>query len=288
MKKEEILLQAIGMLPDEMAAEDVTEELMAEAANIEKGEKRKKYLHKCSYALAAACFLVIITSLYLSGGNNIHQRDIISSSNINVITGKSDSNSVNSAVNSGKDDNIKLFVYGNIEQQKSYAKDKSYNNIARKEILYGKTVKLETVNLIHDNNKTKSSSKRAKEVKYIVFGMDRDFYFTISTKAGKTYIFNEKNGEKHFVNGEKTLCKAGNKVYFDISSAKTDKSSSGNIKNWDKTGKEVIAYTDIYLKNGKTLETAGRFYIGKKEKNKTVKDKEGDVYYGLFENKNGN
>lgn len=40
MKKEEILLQAIGMLPDEMAVQDVTEELLKGAASIEKRQMR--------------------------------------------------------------------------------------------------------------------------------------------------------------------------------------------------------------------------------------------------------
>ena len=40
MKKEEILLQAIGMLPDEIIMESVTEELLEGAVNIEKEEKK--------------------------------------------------------------------------------------------------------------------------------------------------------------------------------------------------------------------------------------------------------
>ncbi len=263
MKKEEILLQAIGMLPEEMAVEDVTEEILEGAANIEKDEKRRKFLHKCSYALAtAACFAIIITGLYLFRGRSIRQPDTVIDENVNIITGKSSSEYTN----------IKFFLYGNKsnrEQQKTGTEDSIYNGIVSKEVLYGKTVKLETA-------------------RYIIFGMDRDFYFTIPQKPGKTYILNEKSGKKHFVKEEKVLCKAGNKVYFDISGTKVDKGSICNIEAWDKEGIELAAFTDIYLKNGKDIKKAARFYIGEKEKNKTGKAKKGDVYYGFLEIENGN
>lgn len=286
MKKEEILLQAIGMLPDEMAVQDVTEELLEGAASIEKKANARRFLHKCSYVLAAAaCFAVIITSLFFTGRQDIHQPDDINNDGTGILTGESKNDSVNSTGNSEKDNNIKLFVYsdgGSTEQQKSNSEDKSYNDTVRKEVLYGKTVKLPALKLAQYS----SASKKTKETEYIVFSMDRDFYFTVPGNAGRTYIFNEKSGKKHFVNGEEALCKAGNKVYFDISGGETGKETA-NIENWDKEGRKVIAYTDIYLKDKKDIKPAGRFYIGKKEKNKSVKDKEGDVYYGFFEIKNG-
>ncbi len=286
MKKEEILLQAIGMLPDEMAVQDVTEELLEGAASIEKKANARRLLHKCSYVLAAAaCFAVIITSLFFTGRQDIHQPDDINNGGTGILTGESKNDSVNSTGNSEEDNNIKIFVYkngGSTEQEKSNSEDKSYNNTGRKEVLYGKTVKLPALKLAQDS----SASKKTKETEYIVFGMDRDFYFTVPGNAGRTYIFNEKSGKKHFVNGEEALCKAGDKVYFDISGGETGKETA-NIENWDKEGRKVIAYTDIYLKDKKDIKPAGRFYIGKKEKNKSVKDKEGDVYYGFFEIKNG-
>lgn len=286
MKKEEILLHAIGMLPDEMAVQDVTEELLVGAAGIEREERRRGFLHKCSYALAAAaCFAFIITSLFLLGKHNIQRPDIINDGNVNILTGESKSDSVNSAGSSEKNDNIKLFVYkdgGSTEQQKSYTDDKSYNDTNRKEVLYGNTVKLPAVKMVQDI----SASKKAEETEYIILGMDRDFYFTVSGNTGKTYILNEKNRQKHFVNGKEALCKAGNKVYFDITGGEAGKETA-SIGNWDKEGMEVTAYIDLYLKNRKGIKPAGRFYIGKKEKNKPVKDKEGDVYYGFLEIKNG-
>ncbi|MDE6615482.1 MAG: hypothetical protein K2K35_02870 [Lachnospiraceae bacterium] len=277
MKKEEILLQAIGMLPDEMIMEGVTEELLEGAANIEKEEKKRKFVHKCSYVLAtAACFTVIVTGLFLSKRHSIQQPDTINDENINIITVESNSN------------NIKLYIYKDIYedaesigQQKSNEQDKSDTGTGKKEILYGKTVKLEAVKLFQNS----SASKKIKEREYIILGMDRDFYFTIPGKPGKTYILNGKNGKKHFVNGKEALCKAGNKVYFDISGGEAGKDIKGSIDIWDKKGVEVTAYIDLYLKNGKAPEPAGRFYIGKK--NKAIKDKKGDVYYGFLEIKDG-
>lgn len=271
MKKEEILLQAIGMLPDEIIMESVTEELLEGAANIEKEEKRRKFLHKCSYVLAAAaCFAVIVTGLLQLKRNSVQQQNVINGKNKNSVTVESKSN------------NIKLYIYKDTEsagQQKSSEQDKS--DTGKKEILYGKPVKLETVKLFQNS----SASRKTKEREYIIFGMDSDFYFTITGKPGKTYILNRKTGKKHFVNGKETLCKAGNKVYFDISGVEAGKYIKENIEIWDKKGVEVTAYIDLYLKNSKKPEPAGRFYIGKK--NKEIKDKKGDVYYGFLEIKNG-
>ncbi len=277
MKKEEILLQAIGMLPDEIIMESVTEELLEGAANIEKEEKKRKFLHKCSYVLAAAaCFAAIVTGLLQLKMNSIQQQNIIDGENKNSVVVESKSN------------NIKLYIYKGIYkdtesagQQKSSEQDKSDTGTGKKEILYGKPVKLETVKLFQNS----SASRKTKEREYIIFGMDSDFYFTITGKPGKTYILSRKTGKKHFVNGKETLCKAGNKVYFDISGVEAGKDIKGNIEIWDKKGVEVTTYIDLYLKNGKEPVPAGRFYIGKK--NKEIKDKKGDVYYGFLEIKNG-
>ena len=90
MKKEEILLQAIGMLPDEMAVQDVTEELLKGAASIEKKANAHRLLHKCSYVLAAAaCFAVIITSLFFTGRHNIQQPDDINNDSTGILAGES-------------------------------------------------------------------------------------------------------------------------------------------------------------------------------------------------------
>lgn len=270
MKKEEILLQAIGMLPDEIIMESVTEELLEGAVNIEKEEKKRKFLHKCSYVLAAAaCFAVIVTGLLQLKRNSVQQKNIINGENKNSVAVESKSN------------NIKLYIYKDTEsagQQKSSEQDKS--DTGKREILYGKPVKLETVKLFQNS----SASRKTKEREYIIFSMDSDFYFTITGKPGKTYILNRKTGKKHFVNGKETLCKAGNKVYFDISGVEAGKDIKGNIEIWDKKGVEVTTYIDLYLKNSKKPEPAGRFYIGKK--NKEIKDKKGDVYYGFLEVKN--
>lgn len=288
MKKEEILLHAIGMLPDEMAVQDVTEELMAGAVYIEKEEKRRSFLHKCGYALAAAaCFAVIATSINILGEYGTRQPDAISDSKISIMTSERDNSNAGITKSSEKNSNIRLFVYGNTgstEQQKSSAEDKSCNDNSKKEVLYGKTVKLETVKEMQDS----IASKKAAEPEYIVFGMDRDFYFTVSKNTGKTYILNGKSRKKRLVSGKEVLCKAGNKVYFDISGIKPDKGGTGNIDTWDKDNIEVIAFADIYVKDDQDMETAGSFYIGRKTQNKAEKGKEGDVYYGFFKSKNGN
>ncbi len=235
--------------------------------------KKGVSFYTCSYALAtAACFAIIITGLYLFRGRGIRQPDTVSDKNANIIKGKSDSRYVESEAVNKDYSNIKFFVYedtGSMEHQKSGTSDKEYSETGRKEILLGKTVKLKTAG-------------------YIVFGMDRDFYITIPQKAGKTYILNGKSGKKHFIKGEEVLCKAGNKVYFDISGIKLDKAGICGIEAWDKGGIEVTAFADIYLKNSKDLEKAARLYIGEKEKKKTVKNKKGDVYYGFIEIGNGN
>lgn len=285
MKKEEVLLHAIGMLPDEMVVQDVTEELLEGAAGIEKEADTHKVLRRCSPALAAAaCFAVIITSVLLLGKHGIWQPDTANDSNINILKEENGSSSVNSIWSSEKHDNIKFFVYKDedgTEQQKSYTNDNS-GDTGRKEVVYGKTVKLPSVKQVQDS----STSKKAKETEYIILGMDRDFYFTVYGGAGKTYILNGKSRKKHFIDGDRELCKAGNKVYFDLSAGEAA-GSTASIEKWDKEGKEVTAYIDLYLKNGKNLKPAGRFYIGKEEKNKQVKGKEGEIYYGFLEIKDG-
>lgn len=288
MKKEEILLHAIGMLPDEMVVQDVTEELLAGAANIKREEKRYNFIHRCSYALAAAaCFAVIITALNILGRYNIRQPDAISDSKVNIITSENSSGHsgiVKSSENNNN--NIKLLVYkntGSTEQQKSSSEDKS-NTDSIIEVLYGRTVKLETVKEMPVN----AAGKKTKTAEYIVFGMERDFYFTVSNNTGRTYILNTQNGKKRFVNGKEVLCKAGNRVYFDISGMKADKDSFSNIDTWDKDGMKVIAFADIYIKDKQDMEQAGSFYIGRKTGNKSEEGKEGDMYYGFFKSKNSN
>lgn len=293
MKKEEVLLHAVGMLPDEMAVQDVTEELLAGAANIEREEKRHNLIHKCSYALAAAaCFAVIITGLNISGRYNIRQPDTINDSKVNIITSENNSGDAGIIKSSEKNDYIRLFVYGDIsskEQQKSTSEDKSHDGSSIKygsikEILYGKTVKLETVKEMQAN----AVGKKTKGAEYIVFGMERDFYFTVSNNTGRTYILNPKSGKKRFVKGDEVLCKAGNKVYFDISGIKTDKDSFSNTDAWDKDSMEIIAFTEIYIKDNQDIKQAGSFYIGRKTGNKSEKGKKGDMYYGFFKGKNSN
>lgn len=280
MTKEEMLMQAIGMLPEEMAVQKETDELKKDARNLE----RKVMLYKSRYILAAAaCLLLIITAASINKNHNRNMEDKVKDASIN-------SSSPDKNKEDGKKNSINCFVItdtadkadkGNTEVCQDG--DNEYNNSFQptdlKKVLQGRTVKLQTVQDIQSS----SSSKKKATAEYIVYSFDKDCYITISghSETGMAYIMDKESGRKHYIKGEKEFCKTGNHIYFDISVAKMGSSCKEDIKGWNKKGIKVTAYTDIYQEKDGNMEKTGVFYIGVKQNNKERK-----IYYGKFENEN--
>lgn len=283
MTKEEMLMQAIGMLPEEMAVQKETEELKKDARNLEK----KEILYKSRYILAtvAASLVLIITAA--SVNKNYGIKDKVNDAGINSSIPDKNAAYSNENKETRKENSINCFVIAdtagkkNIELcQEDNTKDIDslpYKNL--KKALQGRTVKLQAV----EDTQSNSSSKKKAETEYIVFSFDQDCYLALSgfNKAGITYILDKESCQKNYIKGKEEFCKAGNYVYFDISGAKVKGSYKENIKNWDKKSIEVIAYADIYQKKDGNMEKTGVFYIGAKQKKKNNKERK--IYYGRFE-----
>lgn len=317
MTKEETIMQAIGLLPEEMVIQKETEELKKGAALIEKKEKKIILLQKCRQVLAcAACLALVIMSVYVYKGSNKTIQDMpvnntkeIQNNNKNSkypgtdghtdIGGKGTANSKTGCQDTeskekNKSQDISFYVMAksytdtdnSIDSFSENSQDKdTTNNINLKKTRPLTLVKLQTVKEQKVQEREKSTAKKTTTPEYIVFSLDKDFYFTVSNykKGGKTYIENQKDGKKRFIKGKKELCRAGDKVYFDISVAGSVKKYTG-IQTWDKKDIEITAFAKIYMPKDKSQEIAGIFYIGSKCKN----NKEGKKYYGIFKSMDNN
>lgn len=74
--KGEIILKAIGGLPDEMVAWEDMEELKAGAERLEKQRGKAIILHGCTYAaIAALCAMVLVVSSDLLKQHNVQYED---------------------------------------------------------------------------------------------------------------------------------------------------------------------------------------------------------------------
>lgn len=307
MTKEETIINAIGLLPEEMVIQEETEELKKCAARLEKEEKKLIILQRSRSVLACvACLALIITivsviSYIRKSPDNIRQDNIAGIPEISKSSQYTGTNNNKSTENKGKEINktkdTKLFIMENSYKDTnnntaSFQEDNpvtdTIDNINLKEVLPSTLVKLQTfkeqeTKEQETKEQTKSTAKKTTKPEYIVFSLNRDFYFTVSNykKGSKTYITGKEDGKKRFLKGKRELCKAGDKVYFDISAAGTKKSCTG-IPAWDKEDIEITAFAEIYMQKGKNQEMAGIFYIGKKYKN----NKEGKIYYGIFKNSN--
>ncbi len=302
MTKEETIIKAIGLLPEEMIVQKETEELKKGAARFEKEEKQLIAMQKCRHALTcAAClaFVIIIVYIYKNQDNtkpdmpvkNITETPGNSKNSQYAGTGNSKSTE-NKKKDKSKIQDAKFFVMERSNKSTenkldSFSEDNSdtdvTGNINLKETLPLALVKLQTIKEQEVKEQTKSTAKKTVNPEYIVFSLDRDFYFTVPgyKKGGKTYITDKESRKKRFIKGKKELCKAGDKVYFDISVADSRKSCTG-IPAWDKKNIQIITSIEIYVKKGKNYKKTGIFYIGSKSKN----NKEEERYYGIFKNSN--
>lgn len=307
MTKEETIIKAIGLLPEEMIVQKETEELKKGAARLEKEEKQLIAMQKCRHALTcAACLALVIIIVYMYKNQDNTKPDM-PVKNITETPGKSTENQYAGTSNSksiknkkkdkSKIQDAKFFVMERSNKSTenkldSFSEDNSdtdvTGNINLKETLPLVLVKLQTikeqeVKEQEVKEQTKSTTKKTVNPEYIVFSLDRDFYFTVPDykKGGKTYITDKENRKKRFVTGKKELCKAEDKVYFDISVADSRKSCTG-IPAWDKKNIQIITSIEIYVKKGKNYKKTGIFYIGSKSKN----NKEEERYYGIFKNSN--
>lgn len=254
MTKEEMLMQAIGMLPEEMAVQEVTEELKKEAGKLE----RKEFFYKSRFILAAvaACIVLVITVASINKNPNTNITSKVNDTSINSGSKVySDENKAGS-----NKDSINCFVMADTNFKKA---------------LQGRTVKLQVVKDMQSD----SSSQKKAEQECIVFSFDKDCYINIPG-----YILDRESGKKYYIKGKEELCKAGNNIYFDVSGEKVKDAYKENIKSWDKKGIKIIAYTDIYQKKDGNMEKTGVFYIGVKQKKKNNKERK--IYYGRFENEN--
>jgi len=110
MDKEKKLAEAIGMLPEDMLAEEDTRQLKAGAKQLEKKEKRRKLLYAMLYpATAAACLVIIIISAnavkYFSHNKTINNSPGKEYSQITSGNNSTGNNSKNSCNKNGNADN---------------------------------------------------------------------------------------------------------------------------------------------------------------------------------------
>lgn len=292
--KGELILKAIGELPDEMVVWENMEELMAGAEKLNKQKRKAVILHRCIYAaVAAVCAAVLVFSSGLlkkpvkpdvnpSFYVPDEQQDTKTSINLFAAAFKTE------ALNETEDKDINKEEKSSGNAKKSSedisgsddSTDISIGNIKAngqlKEFTEGATHKLP---VIQDENDSPGNSGNGKM--YIVFMPGTDIYFVPSYNNGGTYILGEEEDVKIYIKeDDKAYCNAGNQVYFDISGAedKLDNVKDIDIPEWNSDGIGILAYVKVYLpeEHGSSVNEAGIFYIGKKDTSKGV------VYYGMF------
>ena len=180
IKKEELLLYAIGELPEDMITEKDIEEIMAGARQLEKEERKKKfiYISRCM-ATVAAC----IASLAISV--NILNKPVsnISDNSINSSMIHSDTTSSPNA----RKKTAHVFIMNvkekttedSVSSSKKKVTGKKKTKTTGKKIPYNSTVDLQL-----------------EKQTYIVFNIDTSFHLIVSNKTSKTYI-TEENEKKH-------------------------------------------------------------------------------------------
>ena len=188
--KGEIILKAIGGLPDEMVAWEDMEELKAGAERLEKQRGKAIILHGCTYAaIAALCAMVLVVSSDLLKQHNVP--DVNSSYYVPDETQNTDSN-INlfaavfkeEDVNNTEDKNIteKSSSSGNAEKSYDNSNDSTDSNTGNinirnqlKEFTEGSSFKLQVIQDRKENPGSISDKKA-----YIVFVADTDIYFNLS------------------------------------------------------------------------------------------------------------
>lgn len=288
--KGEIILKAIGGLPDEMVAWEDMEELKAGAERLEKQRGKAIILHGCTYAaIAALCAMVLVVSSDLLKQHNVP--DVNSSYYVPDETQNTDSN-INlfaavfkkEDVNNTEDKNIteKSSSSGNAEKSYDNSNDSTDSNTGNinirnqlKEFTEGSSFKLQVIQDRKENPGSISDKKA-----YIVFVADTDIYFNLSYKGGRTYILKEDGSKNYIKRNNKIYCNAGSQVYFDISGVedKMYNVKDAMLPEWKSDGIDILAFVEIYLpeEEKSSEKEAGIFYIGRKNTNNE------DLYYGMF------
>ena len=126
--KGEIILKAIGGLPDEMVAWEDMEELKAGAERLEKQRGKAIILHGCTYAaIAALCAMVLVVSSDLLKQHNVP--DVNSSYYVPDETQNTDSN-INLFAAVFKEEDVNNTEDKNITEKSSSSgnAEKSYDN----------------------------------------------------------------------------------------------------------------------------------------------------------------
>lgn len=261
IKKEDMLLHAIGELPEDMVTEEDIEEIKAGARQIEKEERKRKLIYISRFMATAACIAVLTISFnafYKPNNNSNNNTKCSEDKGANAEKG-----SVSVFVMDAKEKTAENFK-DSVFSSKKKTIDNSHNNdvvnINRlynmKKIPYDSTINLQL-----------------EEQTYIVFSIDTNFHLTVSNKKNETYII-KKNGKKHYIKESKTLCKAETQVHLDISNSKSVLDVV--IPKWKEQGISVIAYAETNQESGDT------FYIGKADGKITKNNKKGEAYYGIF------
>lgn len=323
IKKEELLLKAIGNLPEEMVSEEDMEDIIEGAGRLQKRKWKTGILYKCVYpAAAVACIAVFISVVIFHKSNNraYNPGEHISSGSKHNITADNSSNSGSekpggsntgnkTAYDNNPDDGaVNLFAMTYTSADKELANESAGKDILEEDTSESYDSEQENKRKTGDKNPVTHSTCRLKKVpygstvqlqavqdkqggqvkKYIVFTFDTDFYINISGEAGKSYIYDNGENKKHYIKGGGQLCAAKSRVYFDISGS-GNVTSGYSVPDWDKKGIAVTAAITASIEENGSRKVTGTFYIGKKKtknksSNKSSCDKEGVVYYGMFRN----
>lgn len=276
MIKEEMLLYAIGELPEDMAAEEDMAAVRAGARQIEKEERRKK-LTGISWCMGAAACIAVLA---IFAGVIPQTGSIGKDSSIQP-------GGVHSSIDSSSDD--KYAAYVEEREEKNEGDGKSPVSIFVKETeenpdfscenkAMGSSSDNETVNMdrtydINSISCSKTVELHPEEQGYIIFSLDADFRLTVSAEKSKTYTTGE-NMKKRYIKNGRASCRAGSRVYLDVNGAAT--ALDVNIPEWEEQEICVIAYAETSQTGG------GIFYIGKTDGSSGKNNKRGEAYYGIF------
>ena len=290
MIEEEMLLHAIGELPEDLVTEENMDAIRAGADQIEREERKRRTagFRKCVGAAACAAILVISIGVYY----NMSGRGTDSGSTSGNADNSSQADLMPSGTESGKlskdsdnrDSNAKSPVYVFAADSKENAACTVDNDAADNEDS-APSVENKAYDSSRESDlnemytmKRRIPSSRTVEIEpgeqgYIVFSLDVDFQLAVAAGKSKTYIVGE-NKKKHYMKEEKTSCRAGSRVYLDISQSKS--ALDVDVPEWDGQGKQVIAYAETELTGG------GTFYICRSSDGSEKNNQKGVKYYGIF------
>lgn len=272
IKKEEILLYAIGKLPEDMITEEDIDSIKAGALQIEKEERKKHLIHYIAATAACVAALIISASVYNRQEQKKVQEGNIKLNRIYSSTNNSNDSEKKNTSTKKSTSTVSVFT---INIKEKIAEDSVYSS--QKNVDY-KNYNTDIINSdeLYNMEKipyNKTVDLQLSEQTYIVFSIDTDFHLSVSNKKNKAYII-KANGKKRYIKESKTLCKAGSTVYLNINGSRTI--SDVAIPEWEEKGISVIACA-------KTNQSEdGIFYVGKATASSEKNNKKGDIYYGIF------